>query len=245
MTIRIDRVVTRGGDLGLTGLGNGTGSARIVHGSKPTAPSTRRMPRSACCARRCRPGASAERFLCRVQSMLFDVGADLCVPGEAGASLRLGDGPVDAVEAAIAGLLEQQTPLDSFVLPAGSPAAAHAHVARTIMRRAERRVVTLAAAEPVTPSVIRLLNTAVGLPVRARPPLERRWSHGRALGAWRLNPAASTRQGCVRGAVRGCREAGRSRRSRSGPVWAIFRCARRRRGFRGLRCRTRCEGLAA
>ena len=158
MTVRIDRVVTRGGDLGLTGLGNGArvskDCARVeAYGTVDEANASLGVLRAVLPS-----GSNAERFLCRVQSMLFDVGADLCVPGEAGASLRLGDGPVDAIEDAIAGLLQLQTPLDSFVLPAGSLAASQAHVARTIMRRAERRVVTLAANEPVTPSVIRLLN---------------------------------------------------------------------------------------
>jgi cob(I)alamin adenosyltransferase len=156
--IRIDRVVTRGGDKGLTSLGDGArvskDSVRVeAYGTIDEANASLGVLRAAMQA-----GSVPEVFLGRVQSMLFDVGADLCVPGEAGASLRLGDGPVDAVEAAIATLLEQQEPLDSFVLPAGSLAAAQAHVARTIMRRAERRVVTLAASEAVTPAVIQLLN---------------------------------------------------------------------------------------
>jgi len=158
LSIRIDRVVTRGGDLGLTSLGDGTRISKDcvrveAYGTVDEANASLGVLRATLPA-----GSVAELFLGRVQSMLFDVGADLCVPGEAGASLRLGDAPVDAVEAAIAGLLETQTPLDSFVLPAGSPAAAQAHVARTVVRRAERRVVTLAAIEPVTPAVIRLLN---------------------------------------------------------------------------------------
>ncbi len=156
--IRIDRVVTRGGDHGLTSLGDGArvskDSVRVeAYGTVDEANASLGVLRAALQA-----GSVPELFLGRVQSMLFDVGADLCVPGEAGASLRLGDGPVEAVEAAIAVLLEQQEPLDSFVLPAGSLAAAQAHVARTIMRRAERRVVTLAASEAVTPAVIQLLN---------------------------------------------------------------------------------------
>ncbi len=158
MTIRLDRIVTRGGDLGLTSLGDGTrvskdGVRVEAYGAVDEANASLGVLRASLPA-----DGDADRFLCRVQSMLFDVGADLCVPGEAGASLRLGDAPVAAVEAAIAGLLERQAPLDSFVLPAGTAAAANAHLARTIMRRAERRVVSLAASEPVTPSVIQLLN---------------------------------------------------------------------------------------
>ena len=158
MTIRIDQVVTKGGDLGLTSLGDGTriskDSVRVeAYGTVDEANASLGVLRATL-----ETGSEAERFLGRVQSMLFDVGADLCVPGAAGAALRLGDGPVLAIEAAIAGLLDRQQPLDSFVLPAGSLAASAAHVARTVVRRAERRVVTLAANEPVTPAVIRLLN---------------------------------------------------------------------------------------
>jgi cob(I)alamin adenosyltransferase len=158
MTIRIDHVVTRAGDGGLTGLGDGTrvakDCARVeAYGAVDEANAALGVLRATLEAE-----SGPERFLCRVQNMLFDVGADLCVPGEAGASLRLDDAPVRAVEAEIAVLLARQAPLDSFVLPAGSMAASQAHVARTIMRRAERRVVTLAAAEAVTPAVIRLLN---------------------------------------------------------------------------------------
>lgn len=158
MSIRIDRVVTRGGDLGLTSLGDGTriskdGVRVEAYGTVDEANATLGVLRASLEA-----GSTAEMFLGRVQSMLFDVGADLCVPGEAGASLRLGNGPVEAVEAAIAELLEVQAPLDSFVLPAGTAAASQAHVARTVMRRAERRVVTLASTEAVTPAVIQLLN---------------------------------------------------------------------------------------
>jgi len=158
MSIRIDRVVTRGGDQGLTSLGDGgrvsKDSVRVeAYGTVDEANASLGVLRAALT-----PGSKPELFLSRVQNMLFDVGADLCVPGEAGASLRLGDAPVGAVEAEIASLLEHQTPLNSFVLPAGSMAAAQAHVARTIMRRAERRVVTLASSETVTPAVVQLLN---------------------------------------------------------------------------------------
>jgi cob(I)alamin adenosyltransferase len=158
MTIRIDQVVTRGGDLGLTSLGDGTrvakDCARVeAYGAVDEANATLGVLRATLQA-----GSGPESFLTRVQNMLFDVGADLCVPEKNGAAPRLDDASVRAVEEEIAVLLARQAPLDSFVLPAGSTAASQAHVARTVMRRAERRVVALAAAEPVTPAVIRLLN---------------------------------------------------------------------------------------
>ncbi len=98
--------------------------------------------------------APADAMLARIQHDLFDAGADLCVPGEAGDRLRLTDAPALRLEAEVAAMNAELPPLTSFVLPGGTPAAAHAHVARTTIRRAERRVVALARSEPVNPEVI-------------------------------------------------------------------------------------------
>jgi cob(I)alamin adenosyltransferase len=156
--VRIDRVVTRGGDAGETSLGDG---ARL----RKDAPrieaigavdetnaaigvlrlATRAMP-------------DTDAMLARIQNDLFDVGADLSVPGEGGNRLRLTDVPVDRLEAEIEAMNAAQPKLTSFILPGGSPGAAHAHMARTIARRAEREAVRLAAEEPVTPALIRYLN---------------------------------------------------------------------------------------
>jgi cob(I)alamin adenosyltransferase len=99
-----------------------------------------------------------DAMLARAQNDLFDLGADLCVPGEAGARLRLTEAPSLRLEAEVAAMNADLPPLTSFILPGGTPAAAHAHLARTIVRRAERRVVTLARTEAVNPAVIRYLN---------------------------------------------------------------------------------------
>ena len=97
-------------------------------------------------------------MLARIQNDLFDVGADLCVPGEAGARLRLTDAPAARLEAEVAAMNAAIRPLTSFILPGGTAAAAQAHVARTLVRRAERQVMALAAAETVNGAVIRFLN---------------------------------------------------------------------------------------
>jgi cob(I)alamin adenosyltransferase len=97
-------------------------------------------------------------MLARIQHDLFDVGADLCVPGEGGERLRVTDTLTSRLEQEVAAMNATLPPLTSFVLPAGSPGAAHAHVARVIARRAERRVVALADAEPVNAAVVRYLN---------------------------------------------------------------------------------------
>jgi cob(I)alamin adenosyltransferase len=80
-------------------------------------------------------------LLTRIQNELFDVGADLCTPiveNPAHPPLRVVQSYVDDLEAACDSYNEQLQPLNSFVLPAGTPAAASLHLARTIVRRAER-----------------------------------------------------------------------------------------------------------
>ena len=96
-----------------------------------------------------------------IQNDLFDVGADLCRPKRQGAeapSLRITEEQVIWLEDQIDRFNSELAPLDSFVLPGGSPASAHMHHARTVMRRAERDVVRLAAEQPVNPAVIRYVN---------------------------------------------------------------------------------------
>ena len=156
--IRIDRVVTRGGDGGQTSLGDGS---RVPKDAlRVDAYGTVDEANAAIGLLRLHTGddADADAMLARIQNDLFDVGADLCVPGEAGERLRVTDAPNVRMEAEVKAMNESLTPLTSFILPGGTPAAAHAHLARTVVRRAERLVVHLAREEEVNPAVIRLLN---------------------------------------------------------------------------------------
>jgi cob(I)alamin adenosyltransferase len=105
----------------------------------------------------------AEAELVRsVQNDLFDVGADLCLPPspdeKPGQHLRVRPEQAERLEKAIDRLNAGLTPLTSFVLPGGRPAAAGCHVARTVCRRAERTVVALSRREPVNPQVVIYLN---------------------------------------------------------------------------------------
>jgi cob(I)alamin adenosyltransferase len=101
-------------------------------------------------------------WLQRVQNDLLDVGADLSVPapegvGDAGRErLRVGPGYTEWLERALDEVNARLEPLRSFVIPGGTPAAAHLHVCRTVCRRAERR--TIAVGEEVNPEVVRYLN---------------------------------------------------------------------------------------
>lgn len=105
-----------------------------------------------------------DQRLMLIQNDLFDLGADLCVPDRgkplAYEPLRVTEAQVDRLETEIDDMNAHLQPLRSFVLPAGSPAAAALHVARTVCRRAERLTVELAALpdEPVSEAAIKYLN---------------------------------------------------------------------------------------
>ncbi len=105
------------------------------------------------------PGA-VNGWLRVIQNDLFDLGADLCVPGGQGegARLRVARAQVERLEGWCDEVNETLEPLTSFVLPAGSRAAAALHLARAVCRRAERSAVALADAEPVTPEALAYLN---------------------------------------------------------------------------------------
>ena len=158
LMVRIDRVTTRGGDGGETSLGDGTrvpkDAARVeAYGTVDEANAAVGL-----LALHVGGNAALGAMLSRISNDLFDVGADLCVPGADGTRLRLTDGPVARLETESANMNAHIPPLASFILPGGTPAAAHAHVARTVVRRAERRVVALARLEEVNPAVICYLN---------------------------------------------------------------------------------------
>ncbi len=151
--IRINRVVTRGGDAGETSLGDGQrvakDDARVeAYGTVDEVNALIGQVRL----------HAADPMLECIQQDLFDIGADLCVPGEAGARLRLAPDKCAALDTEIARLNEALPPLTSFVLPAGNAAVVAAHMARTVTRRAERRVVTLARLTSINPELVRYLN---------------------------------------------------------------------------------------
>ncbi len=103
-----------------------------------------------------------DEVLSRIQNDLFDLGADLATPdtGEdlGYEPLRITDAQVKALEEAIDRFNADLAPLRSFVLPGGTPAASHLHLARTVSRRAERLMVELAAREKVTSAAVRYMN---------------------------------------------------------------------------------------
>jgi cob(I)alamin adenosyltransferase len=102
--------------------------------------------------------AELDAILIIIQNQLFVVGADLATPGHAAKIPRVGDSDVTVLEQAIDQFEAILPPLTQFILPGGNLAAAHLHLARTICRRAERHVVSLAREEACSPVISMYLN---------------------------------------------------------------------------------------
>jgi cob(I)alamin adenosyltransferase len=160
----LNKIYTRTGDDGSTALGSG--GRRKKYDLRIAAYGTVDETNAAIGIARLHTAGDAalDAALARIQNDLFDVGADLCTPGHGkgpgGARLTVTDKQVTWLEIEIDRLNAELAPLRSFVLPGGSPAAAHLHLARTICRRAERLTAELKdkAGESVTPEVLKYLN---------------------------------------------------------------------------------------
>ncbi len=168
--VKINRIYTRTGDDGTTGLGTGarvlkTDPRVVAYGTVDEANAALGLcvvESDACPADS--QGRAVGRLLREVQNDLFDVGADLCRPiaeGEApGSRLRVAAAQTARLERAIDEHNARLKPLDSFVLPGGSSLASALHVARTVVRRAERDAVELLHQQPVLTNIetVRYLN---------------------------------------------------------------------------------------
>jgi cob(I)alamin adenosyltransferase len=151
---RLSKIYTRTGDDGTTGLGDGT---RVPKDSvRVEAYGTVDELNSAVGVLLAVPGLPPAIGACltEVQQQLFDLGGELCIPGHRAVSAS----QVTQLEQALDAFNDPLPPLKEFILPGGGPAAAACHLARTIARRAERRVWTLARAEAVSPEVAKYLN---------------------------------------------------------------------------------------
>ncbi|MGB8274009.1 MAG: cob(I)yrinic acid a,c-diamide adenosyltransferase [Alphaproteobacteria bacterium] len=162
--VRLTRIYTRGGDKGKTSLGDGARVAK--HDLRVEAYGTVDEANAAVGLARQHTQGEADRMLRRIQDDLFDLGADLCFPEKPkaprkaakGERLRIVESQVRRLEQEIDNMNAELQPLDSFVLPGGSPAAAYLHFARTVVRRAERLLARLAEDESVNPFALQYLN---------------------------------------------------------------------------------------
>ena len=158
----LNKIYTRTGDKGDTALGNGERVAK--HSARVTAYGTVDETNATVGLARLHATGDMADALARIQNDLFDLGADFCRPDmekDATAEyppLRMNDAQVDRLEAEIDVMNADLTPLRSFILPGGSPLAAHLHLCRTVSRRAERLAVELATLETVNQAAVKYLN---------------------------------------------------------------------------------------
>ena len=165
--VRLTRIYTRGGDTGETSLGDGSRvpkqALRVeAYGTVDEANAAIGLARLHV---ESRADPDTDAMLGRIQNDLFDLGADLCTPedgrrksSDGGGALRIVAAQVKRLEREIDAMNAGLRPLDSFILPGGTPAAAYLHLARTVTRRAERLVCALAAEERVNPEAVKYLN---------------------------------------------------------------------------------------
>ena len=150
---RLTQIATRTGDDGSTGLGDGTrvskDSARVAaYGTVDEANSAIGLLLA------CGIPQDMRELLTAIQHQLFDLGGELCIPGHA----AIEDADVERLERQLDRFNADLPPLKDFILPGGGEAAARCHLARTIVRRAERETVTLSRHDSVRPQVVRYLN---------------------------------------------------------------------------------------
>jgi cob(I)alamin adenosyltransferase len=155
--VRLNKIYTRTGD---------SGSAGLVDGSRASKSSLRMTAIGEVDEANAAIGGAiaalgdgdvAKRLLA-IQNDLFDLGADVATPGEVDGALRILAGQVDRLEREIDEMNASLAPLTSFILPSGSPAVAALHLARAIVRRAERAAVALHEAEPLNSHLLAYLN---------------------------------------------------------------------------------------
>jgi cob(I)alamin adenosyltransferase len=187
---RLSKIYTRTGDDGSTGLGDGTrvakDSARVAaYGTVDEANCAIGLLLAA------EVPDDMRELLTTVQHQLFDLGGELCIPGHA----AIHDADIDALEQALDAHNAPLPPLREFILPGGGDAAARCHLARTIVRRAERETVALSRAETVRPQPVRYLNRLSDLLfvlsrvlARASGHGEVTWRHERRKGARHNEP---------------------------------------------------------
>ncbi|MEM8538592.1 MAG: cob(I)yrinic acid a,c-diamide adenosyltransferase [Pseudomonadota bacterium] len=158
----LNKIYTKTGDAGETALGNGSRVAK--HSMRVTSYGTVDEVNATFGMARLHASGEMDAQLAMIQNDLFDLGADLCRPDmekdkeSEYPPLRMTVAQVERLEAEIDAMTKQVSPLKSFILPGGSPLAAHLHLCRTVARRAERLTVELATMESINPAAVKYLN---------------------------------------------------------------------------------------
>ncbi|WP_133478978.1 cob(I)yrinic acid a,c-diamide adenosyltransferase [Cognatilysobacter segetis] len=174
---RLSKIYTRTGDDGSTGLGDGTRTGK--DSPRVDAYGTVDEANSCIGVVLATPGLADEvaHLLTSIQHQLFDLGGELCIPGHA----AIFDADVERLENELDRFNEPLPPLKDFILPGGGEAAARCHVARTVVRRAERECVALSRVETVRPEAVRYLNRLSDLLFVLARVLARSSGHGEVI----------------------------------------------------------------
>ena len=162
--VKLNKIYTKTGDGGETGLGDGSRVAKhsvrvAAYGTVDEANGVIGLARQHSAA--LDDGGAADAMLARIQSDLFDLGADLCTPEQENPEyppLRITDAQVARLESEIDAMNAELKPLESFILPGGTAISSWLHLARTVVRRAERLISETAAEEPVNPLAVAYAN---------------------------------------------------------------------------------------
>ncbi len=158
--VKLNKIYTRTGDGGETSLVNGTRVSK--HSRRPSAFGEVDEANSVIGLARlyCKTDSRqmADAMLGRIQNDLFDLGADLATPDTGQPALRMTTDHIERLEAEIDAMNADMESLNSFILPGGSEASAWLHLARTVVRRAERQITKLATEEMVSDAAIKYIN---------------------------------------------------------------------------------------
>lgn len=154
--VKLNKIYTRTGDAGETSLVNGTRVSK--HSRRPSAFGEIDEANSVIGLARLHSNGDADDMLGRIQNDLFDLGADIATPESDKPALRITDEQVKRLEAEIDKMNASLDPLSSFILPGGSDVSAWLHLARTVVRRAERHMTELATEEVVNEAAMQYIN---------------------------------------------------------------------------------------
>lgn len=157
--VKLTKIYTRGGDKGKTSLGDGARVSKTdprveAYGDVDETNAVIGLVRL-------HVSGEADEMLARIQNDLFDLGADLCTPEQENPKyppLRIAAEQVERLEKEIDRLNAELSTLNSFILPGGSTASANLHLARTVCRRAERRMISFSDSNTINPVAIAYIN---------------------------------------------------------------------------------------
>ncbi len=154
--VKLDKIYTRGGDSGLTSLGDGKRvekhSLRIrAYGEVDEVNSILGIVVCYC-------NEFLKKIILKIQNDLFDIGADLCIPSLKEKKIALNEKNILFIEKELDKINDKLKKLDSFILPGGTKASSFLHYARTVTRRCERTIVELNSKEKINQNIIKYLN---------------------------------------------------------------------------------------